>query len=120
MINGYDFDGVVSIGITPTDQDIIITGRSFDEAHIVNKILRERNINCAVYYNPISTNDRETGTEKSRKCSGKHKAEIIYLLKKNGVVLNKFFEDDDIQIKEIKNMHPTLNIVHLVHDLVTK
>lgn len=119
-MNGYDFDGVVSIGLHPTDQDIIITGRSFDEAHIVNKILRERNINCAVYYNPIRTIDRETGTEKSRKCSGKHKAEIIYLLKCNGVILDKFFEDDELQIKVIKNMHRDLNIVHLIHDLVTK
>ena len=30
-IKGFDFDGVISLGITPGKEDVIITGRCIDE-----------------------------------------------------------------------------------------
>jgi hypothetical protein len=119
-MNGFDFDGVISIGIYPGPEDIIITGRSFDEALYVNTILKARGIFNAVYFNPITREKRKTGTPSSRKNSGQHKATVIRMLKENGVLLDKFFEDDEIQIEEIKKVHPKLKIVHIVSDLVVK
>jgi len=119
-MNGFDFDGVVSIGICPGPEDIIITGRSFDEALYVNGILKERGILNAVYFNPITREKRKTGTTSSRKNSGQHKATVIKMLEENGVILDKFFEDDEIQIDEIKKVHSKLKIVHVVSDLVVK
>jgi hypothetical protein len=119
-MNGWDFDGVISIGIYPGPADIIITGRSFDEAHYVNGILKERGITNAVYFNPMTKKSRQTGTITSRENSGRHKATVIKMLQDNEVELNIFFEDDEIQIEEIRKVHPKLKIVHLVHDLVVK
>lgn len=121
-MNGFDFDGVINFsgnsGIYPGPGDIIITGRSFDEAHYVNGILKERGITNAVYFNPMTTEKRQTGTETSRKNSGRHKAVIIKLFENHGIFLDKFFEDDELQIAEIKKLHPALKIVHVVSDTV--
>jgi len=119
-INAFDFDGVVSLGINPAKNDVIITGRTFDEAEFVNSVLLSRGIKNAVYFNPIWNYARGTFTHESRKCSGKHKATILSLLKKNGVKVSKFFEDDEIQIKEIKKAHPNLNVIHVVQKLSRK
>lgn len=113
-INGFDFDGVISIGICPGPKDVIITGRSFEESEYIFSILRERNINNAVYFNTMHYDGRK------REDSGKHKAHIIKTLIDNGVVINKFFEDDEIQIEEIKKVHPKLQIIHVKSNLVEK
>jgi len=113
-INGFDFDGVISLGIYPGPRDIIISGRSFEEAAHVNKILRERGINNAVYFNQMPKEGRK------RSDSGIHKANTLAILMSNGVVIDKFFEDDEIQIKEIKKRHPNLPIVHVKSNLVEK
>ena len=53
-VYGYDFDGVISIGITPrSEHDVIITGRCIDEQDEINAILKERGIKCKVYFNPM-------------------------------------------------------------------
>lgn len=119
-MNGFDFDGVVSIGVHPGPNDVIITGRSFDEASYVNEILRRKGIHNAVFFQPMTKERRESGTETARRNSGRHKATVIKMLKENEVELNIFFEDDEIQIEEIRKVHPKLKIVHLVHDLVVK
>lgn len=113
-INCFDFDGVISLGIYPGPKDVIITGRSFEEAGYIYDILRTRNINCAVYFNTMHKEGR------TRQDSGIHKASIVSLLKKNGVIISKFFEDDEIQIKELKKVHPNLPIVHVKSNLVEK
>jgi hypothetical protein len=119
-MNVFDFDGVVSIGVHPGPGDIIVTGRSFEEAREVNRLLTDRGIFCAVYFNPIRLSERTTGTDKSRTSGGLHKAAIISMFKENRVMVNRVFEDDELQVTIIKNIHPELEIVHLVHDLVTK
>ena len=118
-MNIFDFDGVVSVGVYPGPDDIIITGRTIEEAAEVAEFLVPRKIFCPVYFNPIRLADRTTGTDKSRTSSGNHKAAIISMLKENGVPIGNVFEDDLLQLEIIKNIHPELNFVHLVHDLVS-
>lgn len=113
-INAFDFDGVISLGINPGPKDVIISGRSFEEASYVNKILKDRGIYNAVYFNTMFKEGRK------RADSGKHKAHILSTLMSNGVVIDKFFEDDEIQIKEIKKVHPGLPVVHIKSNLVEK
>lgn len=113
-INGFDFDGVISLGIYPGPKDVIISGRSYEEAPYVNKILKERGIYNAVYFNTMAKEGRK------RSDSGKHKAHILSTLISNGVIIDKFFEDDEIQIKEIQKVHKNLPVVHIKSDLVEK
>ena len=113
-INAFDFDGVISLGICPGKNDIIITGRSFEESEYVYSVLRERNINNAVYFNTMFKEGRK------RSDSGVHKANILAILISNGVIIDKFFEDDEVQIKEIRKRHPELPIVHVKSNLVEK
>jgi hypothetical protein len=117
----YDFDGVISIGITPrSNKDIIITGRCIDEQHHVFNILSERGIDCTVYFNPMTLAERGDHTVEARTFSGKHKASTIKRLKEGGVNIVRFFEDDPIQLGLIREAHPELPIVHIVSDLVQK
>lgn len=102
-INGFDFDGVIyhgknlGIGIYPGPDDIIITGRSFEESVETTKYLREHGINNnKIYFNQVHFN------QKTREKSGLHKANIINKLYKQGIKVVMFFEDDDIQINIIR------------------
>lgn len=113
-INAFDFDGVISLGICPGKKDIIITGRSFEESEYVYSILRERDINNPVYFNTMYKEGRK------RSDSGIHKARILSILMDNGVIIDKFFEDDEVQLKEIKKVHPELPVVHVKSNLVEK
>lgn len=117
----YDFDGVISIGITPrSNRDIIITGRCIDEQEHVKSILRERGIKCKVYFNPMTLAERGDHTVEARTFSGKHKASTIKRLKDEGINIVRFFEDDPIQMGLIKESHPELPVVHIVSELVQK
>ena len=117
----YDFDGVISIGITPrSNRDIIITGRCIDEQDHVKSILRERGIKCKVYFNPMTLAERGDHTVEARTFSGKHKASTIKRLKDEGINIVRFFEDDPIQLGLIKESHPELPVVHIVSELVEK
>lgn len=113
VINSYDLDGVISIGITPRPEDIIITGRSYEEAKETYLFLQNRGIFNAVYFNPAPF---ET---KTRKSSGQHKAKILNLLKDNGIEIQIHFEDDEVQKKEIE-AYSDVMVVHLVHNLTEK
>ena len=120
-INGYDFDGVVSIGINPCcKNDVIITGRCYDEQEYVRNILEERGITNEVYFNPLSLAERGNHTVECRRLSGEHKAKTIKELKKIGIEVSRFFEDDKIQYDIIKENHEKIDIVHVVSNLVTK
>ena len=120
-INGYDFDGVVSIGINPCcKNDVIITGRCIDEQDYVRNILDARGITNEVYFNPMTLAERGNHTVEARTFSGKHKAKTIKELKEIGINVSRFFEDDKIQYDIIKESHNKIDIVHIVSNLVTK
>lgn len=120
-VYGYDFDGVISIGITPrSENDVIITGRCVDEQEEIKTILKERGIKCKVYFNPMTLAERGNHTTKARKFSGYHKAKTIRELLNNGVNIIRFFEDDPIQYQIIQENHPELQIVSVVSSLVKK
>lgn len=111
-VNMWDYDGVVREGAVPGEYDVIITGRTFEEAPIVFAELQERGItNVPIYFNPIHLKDRQNHNEFARRKSGKHKAAIISLLKANDVNLGIFSEDDPIQAEEILAVHPEIEIV---------
>lgn len=120
-VYGYDFDGVISIGITPrSEQDVIITGRCIDEQDEINAILKERGIKCKVYFNPMTLAERGNHTVEARTYSGKHKAKTIGKLLDNGVNIIRFFEDDPIQYQIIQENHPQIQLVNIVSSLVKK
>ena len=120
-IYAYDFDGVISIGITPRSKhDVIITGRCIDEQEYVTKILEDRGIYNKVYFNPMTLAERGNHTLKARRFSGNHKARTLEELKEKGVNVIRFFEDDTVQLKCIKEKHPNLDVVHIKSDLVEK
>ena len=98
-MNGYDIDGVLTIGMLPYKGDVIITGRSFEEAPETYHFLFRKGIFNAVYFNP------KTFDQKTKLNSGAWKASIINLL---GV--EKFFEDDQIQADKIEELAPNVFI----------
>ena len=112
-INSYDLDGVITIGLTPGPDDIIITGRSFEEASETYRYLHERNIYNAVFFQPLHFED------KTRERSGKHKGKLLKQLIENGVNIEKHFEDDAIQKREIEK-EVDIPIVFIEHDLTEK
>ena len=121
IVNGYDFDGVVSVGINPSSsKDVIITGRCIDEQDHVRNILDKRGITNEVYFNPMTLAERGNHTVEARTFSGKHKAKTIKELKEIGIKVSRFFEDDKIQYDIIKESHNSIDIVHIVSNLVTK
>lgn len=119
-INAFDFDGVVSIGINPSPNDVIISGRCFDESFYINTTLRERGIYNAVYLNTMSLKDRGNHTIDARRYSGIHKARTIDTLIKSGTEIVNFFEDDEIQAKIIKIACPSVNVIMVISNLVEK
>jgi hypothetical protein len=118
-MNSFDIDGVIYIrkdlmGVRPGPDDIIITGRSFEEQLETDEMLIGAGIDNLVFYNPLPFN------EKSRQSSGQHKANVLNKLLEEGHDIQIHFEDDPIQIEEIKKLCPWINIVHLDHDLTYK
>lgn len=100
-VNGFDIDGVIHLGsgvcgIRPGPQDVIITGRSFEEEPETLAFLRKNGINNIVFFNPAQF------TEKSRKTSGQHKGRTLASLRDLGIKVRYFYEDDDVQISEIR------------------
>jgi len=119
MINTYDLDGVVYLGddydgIYPGREDIIITGRSIEEAKSTHEMLRLRCIYSHVFFNPIPF------SAKTRESSGYHKVNVIKMLIESGYEHGLHFDDDEIQIKIIKELLPNVRVVHVVSDIVEK
>jgi hypothetical protein len=120
-VYGYDFDGVISIGISPmSKEDVIITGRCIDEKNLILNELRKRKIFNKVYFNPMTLQERGNHTEEARTYSALHKAKKINELKETGLIVVRFFEDDELQKEIIQKSHPDLEIVHVVSNLVQK
>jgi hypothetical protein len=118
-INSFDIDGVIYMGDTftgvfPGPDDIIITGRSYEEFDVTNKMLKERGIYNKVFMNPLPFN------QKTRKSSGQHKARTLSYLEDIGYKIGIHFEDDPIQAEEIRKLMPHINIVMLEHNLTKK
>jgi hypothetical protein len=107
-MNGYDLDGVITAGLVPTSDDVVITGRSFEEAPETYKMLRDMGIFNAVYFNPVPFGG------KTLENSGDWKAQMAKQLN-----VAKFFEDDIRQMEIIKNNNPKIDVV-LVTDKFIK
>ena len=99
---GYDFDDVITSGITPVRDSVIITGRSFEEAPEVNYYLKEKGIFNPVYYSPHRVGDTLP------KNSAKWKVRMLKLLK-----VDTFYEDDIEQIEIIEECLPNLEIIQI-------
>jgi len=117
-INTFDIDGVINMGdydgVYPGKNDIIITGRSFEERDETMELLSRKGIQNAVYMNPLRF------SEKSRKSSGTFKGFMIQTLNSLGYEVMIHYEDDPIQAYEISFIVPEVKIVLLNHDLVEK
>lgn len=88
-MNGYDLDGVITAGKKPKKaEDVIITGRSYEEAAETYSYLFRSGIFNPVYFNPVAFDD------KTIENSAKWKAEISKRL-----LISIFFEDDERQAK---------------------
>jgi hypothetical protein len=119
-VNSYDIDGVILLddtyqGVTPTEKDVIITGRSEEEKEYTLEALHERDIWNKVYFNPLPFN------KKTRESSGVHKANVLTELYKGGVYnIRLHFEDDPIQAAIIELRCPWIKVILLQHNLVNK
>ena len=117
-INTFDIDGVIYFGegvpgVFPSSNDVLITGRSFEEKDETMKMLESRGIRNRVIFSKIPL------ALKTREISGYHKALTLLELRKDFKV-NIHFEDDPVQKAIIEAMCPDVNVVHLVHELTKK
>ena len=121
-IYGYDYDGVISIGISPSNwKDVIITGRCMDDnIEKRKKELLERDIFNTVYYKPMLLKDCPSHTVESRISSGKHKVNTILELRKQDINIVRFFEDDELQKEIIKMEIPELEVISVISNIVRK
>ncbi len=112
-VNTFDIDGVITIGLYPGPNDIIITGRSYEEAPETYQMLRLKGIKNAVYFNPLPW------AAKTRESSGTHKAHIIKYLLKSGVNVRCHMEDDEVQKAAIESAlsNTSVVVVHIKHSL---
>ena len=85
-MNGYDFDGVVTAGVVPNPGDVIITGRSWEEAGETLVWLDKLGIKVPVYFCPVAYGG------KTIELSGNWKLFIC-----NSLGVTEFFEDDERQ-----------------------
>jgi|TARA_B110000977_G_scaffold3809_1_gene5225 hypothetical protein len=116
LINTFDIDGVIYFGedvtgVRPGRDDVIITGRSYQQELETISMLKSREIHNHVMFNPL----KRTDDSYSRRASGIHKAKCITKLMES-YKIGLHFEDDPIQIDEIKKVHPELNVIHLVRE----
>lgn len=112
LINSFDIDGVIYLGegvtgLFPGPNDVIITGRSFEEEPETIRMLHARGIHNKVYFNPLKFD------AKSRESSGQHKARIINMLAESGVTVSFHFEDDPVQIEQIRPLVTTTQVIHV-------
>ncbi|MEM4261306.1 MAG: hypothetical protein QXG00_08735 [Candidatus Woesearchaeota archaeon] len=114
IINSFDCDGVITLGLYPGPDDVIITGRSFEEEGVTKKYLENKNIKNKVFFSPHKFKD------KTRIKSGIHKGNTILFLYKMGIKINIHFDDDIEQINEIqkiiKQHNLKTNIVYVNHN----
>jgi len=118
-VNGFDIDGVIHLGngvcgVRPGPNDVIITGRSYEEEPETKAFLIRNGIQNKVYFNPLPF------LEKSRETSGIHKAKTLKRLKhEEGLEVQYFFEDDEVQKSEIEKGWNG-KVIHVSHDFTEK
>ena len=118
VINTFDFDGVIyfgkdSPGVRPGPNDILITGRSFQEREKTVAWCGRFGIHNQIYFSQVPEH------LKTREISGYHKAMTLReILKTTKVAIH--FEDDPIQKEIIEALVPEVKVVHLVHNLTRK
>ena len=117
-IQVFDIDGVIFMtkdipGIKPYPNDIIITGRSYEEENETREMLAHKHIYNTVYFNTIPYN------KKTRESSGLHKGRTLQKLLKEGKKIVCIYEDDEIQIEQIRKF-VDIPIVHIKHNLKDK
>jgi len=117
-VNSFDIDGVIYFGedvtgVRPCENDIILTGRPYHDREATEKMLHSRGIYNTIYMNPL---DRYDNPIYGRKASGIFKGQMINMLKDLGIEVQMHFEDDPIQIKEIRKRCPNVSIVHCKRD----
>ncbi len=99
-MKGYDCDGVITKGVRPEKpDDVIITGRSFQESVETYALLRRLNIFNAVYFNPIPLDDCHPAL------SGEWKATMI-----NKLHIDVFYEDEELQANIIRKNCPNVTV----------
>lgn len=104
-MNSFDLDGVITVGIRPSADDVIITGRSFEEEPETTAYLNSIGVRNKVYYNP------EVFDKKTRVSSGYHKAATLLQLG-----IRRHFEDDPVQAEVIRQ-NTNCYVVMIQHDL---
>lgn len=119
ITNSFDIDGVITVGLYPGPNDVLITGRSYEEAPETYAMLRSKGIHNAVFFNKLPFD------KKGRKSSGTHKGYTIKELIQAGVNIKVHFEDDEVQKAEIGRVLDCygikgVTVVHIVHDLTEK
>ena len=98
-INSFDFDGVITVGLIPRPNDIVVTGRGEDERAVLQQVWTKYGIPPVyIYFNPKTKTMGRTRVD-----SGQHKAKILLKLIKEGAKIWHHFDDDPIQLKEIQN-----------------
>lgn len=96
MLQGYDIDGVLTAGFTPTGEDVVISGRTFADYDETAKAAAQI---CPVYI-------RGSGDYGDRDHAGWFKAQMIQHL---GV--GRFYEDDPHQAAIITKLVPNCEVV---------
>lgn len=100
-MNVFDFDGVITIGLLPQVGDVVITGRGYDECHIVYRELQKK-LPTIWYQIPVFFNSRTKSNGRTREDSGNHKLRTIYNLIRDDNKIDIVFEDDPIQFEILK------------------
>lgn len=95
MLTGYDIDGVLSAGVQPVWPYVVISGRTFAEWD-----------NRVPWYAPVAI--RLVGEYGDRQAAGEFKATMINLWK-----VDRFYEDDPVQIAIIRANCPSCEIVQV-------
>ena len=111
-VDVYDFDKVITNGVYPSNRDVIVTGRSYEEYSYVYEYLKRNHIPLIpIYFNPIELKYRETDNDNARIRSAYHKVSIVKLLLANRVPIRNFYEDEPIQYAIIKANLPQVECV---------
>ena len=108
-INTLDIDGIIDQGgFCLSKDDIIITGRSYEEAEEISKLMIRKKINNRIFYNPIELKN------KTRENSAQHKVIILSSLISQGYNVETHFDVDEIQVEIIKKLCPSVKVVLLI------
>lgn len=113
-MNGYDIDGVITIGLLPQKNDIIISGRSTDELPETKKLMEMLHLDNELFLNPIPFE------QKTREKSGYFKVGMLTVFKNRNIHIDKYFEDDPVQADIIEKHCDWVSVVRIIHNLTEK